>query len=56
VSKNAHVEDKPDVRLKDGTLKHRRFYAVDGAIGLGEVDDKGKVRSPFKASSVHAHR
>jgi hypothetical protein len=43
VPKDAHVEDKP-VRLEGGTVKLCRLYALDGAIGLGEVDDKGRVR------------
>jgi hypothetical protein len=40
VPKDAHIEDKL-VRLRDGTTKMCRVFAVDGALGLMELDLQG---------------
>ena len=42
VEKSVHVEDR-DVALPDGTVRTFQLYARGGAIGLGELTDKGEL-------------
>ena len=42
VEKSVHVEDR-QVTLSDGTVRTVHLYALGGAIGLGELTDKGEL-------------
>ena len=42
VEKSVHVEDR-EVTLADGSVRTVRLYARGGAIGIGELTDKGEL-------------
>src|SRR5260370_8011674 len=42
VEKSVHVEDR-EVTLPEGNVRTVRLYARGGAIGLGELTDKGEL-------------
>jgi hypothetical protein len=41
VPKSAFVEAQ-DLKLRDGTIRKVPLYAVDGALGIGELNDRGE--------------
>jgi hypothetical protein len=54
--KSAHVETKT-ITLADGTPQTLALYARDGAIGLGELDDRGNLRFvPLRRVRTHRTR
>jgi hypothetical protein len=51
--KSAHVEDKTITR-PNGTTTTLRLYAQDGAIGIGELDDRGDLHfTPLRRVRTH---
>src|SRR5207248_2232806 len=56
IPKSAHVETKT-ITLPDGTRTAVQLYASDGAIGVGELDDRGDLTFvPLPASEPTGHK
>jgi hypothetical protein len=56
IPKSAHVETK-NIKRPDGTPATLSLYAQDGAIGVGELDDRGELHfQPLRRKRTHRTR